>query len=211
MNLLNALWPAPAAVLPHNARMLDQPDSQLMALIDRVAQGDEAALKALYDLTSGKLYGLALRVLRHKEWAEDALQETFLQIWRSAPDYRATLSPPMAWLGLIVRSRALDLLRRRKAEREHLSDDIDDSGLADTLAGDSANPMDTSLASQQAWALHQCLGRLENKQREVVSLAYLRDLSHGELAEQLCLPLGTVKTWIRRGLDQLRGCMSRYA
>jgi RNA polymerase sigma-70 factor (ECF subfamily) len=116
----------------------------------------------------------------------------------------------MAWLGLIVRSRSLDLLRRRKAEREHLTDEIDDA-MADTLAGDAPNPMDTSLASQQAWALHQCLGRLDNKQREVVSLAYLRDLSHGELATQLKLPLGTVKTWIRRGLDQLRHCMARFA
>ena len=185
-------------------------DHTLMALLDRVAQRDEAALKSLYDLTSGKLYGLALRVLVRNEWAEDALQETFLQIWRSAPDYRASLSPPMAWLGLIVRSRSLDLLRRRKAEREHLSDDIDD-GHADTLQGDTPDPMDTSLASQQAWALHQCLTRLENRQREVVSLAYLRDLSHGELAEQLRLPLGTVKTWIRRGLDQLRICMARFA
>jgi RNA polymerase sigma factor (sigma-70 family) len=197
--------------LAHNASMTDHPDQVLMALIDRVARRDEAALKVLYDLSSGKLYGLALRVLDRHEWAEDALQETFLQVWRTADDYRASLSPPMAWLGLIVRSRALDLLRRRKAEREHLSDDIDDDSLADTLASESPNPMDTSLASQQAWALHQCLTRLENKQREVVSLAYLRDLSHGELAEQLKLPLGTVKTWIRRGLDQLRICMARYA
>lgn len=71
--------------------------------------------------------------------------------------------------------------------------------------------MDTAQASEQAWALHQCLGRLESKQREVVSLAYVRDLSHSELAEQLRLPLGTVKTWIRRGLDQLRLCMARFA
>jgi RNA polymerase sigma-70 factor (ECF subfamily) len=190
--------------------MQDEPDAHLMGLLDRVARRDEAALKALYDLTSGKLYGLSLRVVRNNEWAEDALQDTFLQIWRTAPDYRASLSPPMAWLGLIVRSRSLDLLRRRKAEREHLTDEIDDA-MADTLAGDSPNPMDTSLASQQAWALHQCLGRLDNKQREVVSLAYLRDLSHGELATQLKLPLGTVKTWIRRGLDQLRNCMARFA
>jgi RNA polymerase sigma factor (sigma-70 family) len=101
-------------------------------------------------------------------------------------------------------------LRRRKAEREHMTEEIDDF-MADTMEGDSPNPMDTSLASQQAWALHQCLGQLDNKQREVVSLAYLRDLSHGELAEQLKLPLGTVKTWIRRGLDQLRTCMARFA
>ena len=204
------LWSTASRALPHHARMRDQPDDELMALIDRVARRDEPALKALYDQTSGKLYGLALRVVRNNGWAEDALQETFLQIWRTAPDYRASLSPPMAWLGLIVRSRSLDLLRRRKAEREHLTDEIDEA-MADTLEGNSPNPMDTSLASQQAWALHQCLGRLENRQREVVSLAYLRDLSHGELAQQLKLPLGTVKTWIRRGLDQLRNCMAGFA
>jgi RNA polymerase sigma factor (sigma-70 family) len=202
--------PAEASDVLQNARMTLEPDAQLMQLIERVAQRDEAALKSLYELTSGKLYGLAMRVVRHNEWAEDALQDTFLQIWRTAPDYRASLSPPMAWLGLIVRSRALDLLRRRKAEREHLTDEIDEA-MADTLEGDSPNPMDTSLASQQAWALHQCLGKLENKQREVVSLAYLRDLSHGELAAQLKLPLGTVKTWIRRGLDQLRTCLAHFA
>jgi RNA polymerase sigma-70 factor (ECF subfamily) len=83
--------------------------------------------------------------------------------------------------------------------------------LADTLPDDGPTPMDTAQASEQAWALHQCLGRLDNKQREVVSLAYVRDLSHSELAQQLSLPLGTVKTWIRRGLDQLRLCMARFA
>ena len=202
-------WTARAIAAPHNAPMYDEPDHALMALIDRVAVRDEAALKALYDLTSGKLYGLALRVTTQREWAEDALQEAFLQVWKNAADYRASLSPPMAWLGLIVRSRALDQLRRHKAEREHLTDELDEA-LTDTLEGDSANPMDTSLASQQAWALHQCLTRLENKQREVVSLAYLRDLSHGELAQQLKLPLGTVKSWIRRGLDQLRSCMAHF-
>lgn len=194
----------------HNPRMTLDPDAHLMSLIDRVAARDESALKILYELTSSKLYGLSMRVVRNPEWAEDALQDAFLQIWRSAADYRASLSPPMAWLGLIVRSRSLDLLRRRKAEREHLTDTLDDE-LSDSLEGESANPMDTTLASQQAWALHQCLGKLENKQREVVSLAYLRDLSHGELSQQLQLPLGTVKTWIRRGLDQLRQCMSRFA
>ncbi len=185
-------------------------DHQLMTLIDSVAQRDEAALKALYELTARKLYGLALRVVGNAERAEDVLQESFLQIWRNAPDYRASLSPPMAWLALIVRSRSLDSLRRRAAERGHLTQELDET-LADTLEGDTPDPMDTSLASQQAWALHQCLGQLEHKQREVISLAYLRDLSHGELAGQLRLPLGTVKTWIRRGLDRLRDCMARFA
>lgn len=188
----------------------DSPDKQLIALIERVALADEAALKQLYELSSSKLYGVAVRVVGNRSWAEDVLQEAFLTIWRIAGDYRASLSPPMAWMCLIVRSRGLDFLRRRTSERADQAVELDDA-LSDTMEGDSPNPMDTALAGEQARALHQCLSQLGNRQREVVSLAYLRDLSHGELAEQLKLPLGTVKTWIRRGLEQLRGCMSRFA
>jgi RNA polymerase sigma factor (sigma-70 family) len=184
------------------------PDAELMALIDRVGQRDEAALRQLYEQTSSKLFGLAMRVVRQRDWAEDVLQETFLTVWRAAGDYRASLSPPMAWLGLIVRSRALDFLRKRRAERTHLTDEFDEMG-ADALPAEGGNPLDMAQASEQAWALHQCLNRLEAPQREVVSLAYLRDLSHGELSTQLKLPLGTVKSWIRRSLDKLRECMSR--
>ena len=193
----------------------DLPDQPLIQLLDRIAvqarPGDgEAALRELYDLTSSKLYGVALRVVGNRDWAEDVLQEAYLNVWRIAPNYRATLSPPMAWLGVIVRSRALDFLRRRASERADAALVLDD-GIAETIAGDSPDPMDTSQASEQAWALHECLRKLESRQREVVSLAYLRDLSHSELAAQLKLPLGTVKTWIRRGLEQLRGCMARFA
>jgi RNA polymerase sigma-70 factor (ECF subfamily) len=189
---------------------VDNPDTHLIALLQRIAGQDQAALRALYDACAGKLYGLALRVVKQRELAEDVLQEAFMNIWRSAPDYHASLSPPMAWMGLIVRSRGLDVLRRRAAERMHLRQDIDES-LADTLDGEGPTPQDNAQASEQAWALNQCLARLERKQRELVNLAYMRDLSHSELASQLQLPLGTVKTWIRRGLDQLRLCMARYA
>ncbi len=185
-------------------------NAELIALLERLAQQDHAALKPLYDLCSGKLYGLALRVVARREWAEDVLQEAFLTIWRSAGDYRASLSPPMAWMGLIVRSRSLDFLRRRVADRSHMTQELDEV-LIDTLPGDFTTPLDTAQASEQAWALHQCLRKLENRQREVVVLAYLRDLSHSQLAEQLKLPLGTVKTWIRRALDQMRLCMARFA
>lgn len=185
-------------------------DADLVALIDRIAERDESALRALYDLTSARLFGLALRVLRRRDAAEDVLQESFLTVWRSASDYRTSLSPPLAWLGLIVRSRSLDALRKHASSRADRTQELDES-LGQALEGDSPNPMDAADASEQALALHQCLSRLEQRQREVVSLAYLRDLSHSELASQLALPLGTVKTWIRRGLEQLRGCMSRYA
>jgi RNA polymerase sigma factor (sigma-70 family) len=194
-------------------------DRHLIALIDRIAgdQSDgrqraesEAALRELYDLTSSRLYGVALRVVTNREWAEDVLQEAYLNIWRIAGNYREALSPPMAWLGVIVRSRALDFLRRRASERADSALALDDL-IAETVAGDSADPLASSLASEHARALHDCLRRLEARQREVLSLAYLRDLSHIELAQQLKLPLGTVKTWIRRGLEQLRGCMAGFA
>ncbi|MBC5785067.1 sigma-70 family RNA polymerase sigma factor [Ramlibacter sp. USB13] len=191
-------------------------DPRLIELLDRVATATlplpsrEQAFQAFYDLTCSKMYGLALRVVGNRDWAEDVLQEAYLQVWRTAGTYRSSLSPPLAWVGIVVRSRALDFLRRRNSERADAALELDDA-MAETLPGDAANPMDTRQASEAAWALHECLRKLEGKQREVVSLAYLRDLSHGELAEQLRLPLGTVKTWIRRGLEQLRGCMSRFA
>ncbi len=194
-----------------NSRMTAlSPDAELMALIDRVGLRDETALRLLYDRTSPKLFGLALRVVRQREWAEDVVQEAFMTIWRVAGDYRATLSPPMAWMGLIVRSRALDLLRKRTADRAQLTQEFDEI-MEDTMQSDAPDPSATADASEQAWALHQCLSQLEGRQREVVSLAYLRDLSHSEMAEQLKLPLGTVKTWIRRGLEKLRVCMGRFA
>ena len=186
------------------------PDTTLIALIDRVALADEKALRELYELTSSKLYGVAVRVVTNREWAEDVLQEAFINIWKIAGDYKATLSPPMAWMALVVRSRGLDFLRRRASERANRMQELDDV-ISDTVAGDSPNPMDVAQASEQAKALHNCLSQLDNKQREVVSLAYMGDLSHGELAEQLKLPLGTVKTWIRRALMQLRGCMAKLA
>jgi len=196
----NSPWPSASA----------SAEADLVLLLDRVGTQDYPAFKLLYDTCSSRLFGLAVRIVHNRDWAEDVLQEAFMTIWRSADTYRASLSPPMAWMGMVVRSRALDFLRRRSAERSHLTQPLDDE-LDDTHADDGPGPVDMALASEQAWALHQCLGKLEHRQREVVSLAYLRDLSHGDLAQQLQLPLGTVKTWIRRGLDQLRVCMARFA
>lgn len=179
-----------------------------MNLLDRVANQDEVALKHLYERTAQRLYGLALRIVGNKEWAEDVLQEGYLGIWRTAGNYRNSLSPPLAWMGMVVRSRALDFLRRRRAERLHVNTSIED---AEALPGNDEmqNPMHLVGASEQAMALHQCMQHLDGPQREVVSLAYLRDLSHTEMASRLKLPLGTVKTWVRRSLEQLRKCMAR--
>lgn len=198
--------------------MTDQLQDEVIALLERISHHDltqvrrrdaEAALRKLYDLVGGRLYAVALRVVRNSEWAEDVLQEAFLQIWRTAGDYQTTLSPPLAWLGLIVRTRGLDFLRRRASERLDTAVELDNGD--ETLEGDAVDPIDAQSASEHALALHECLRKLDPKHREVVSLAYFRDLSHGELAQQLRLPLGTVKTWVRRGLEQLRSCMARFA
>ena len=182
------------------------PDAELLALLDRVAQRDAAALQALYQRTAARLNGLALRVVRDAGLAEDVLQEAFLTIWRAAPDYRASLSPPMAWMGLIVRSRALDLLRRQRGEGAGKTQEFDEL-MADTLPATEPGPQQLAEASEQAWLLHQCLQQLAPPQREALSLAYMRDMSHSELAQRLAQPLGTIKTWIRRSLDKLRNCM----
>lgn len=185
-------------------------EDQIISWLEAVARQDQPALRQLYDATSAKLFALALRILNNRDWAEDVLQDAYLQIWRSAGDYRRSLSPPLAWMGMIVRSRALDFIRRRNAERLDRTVELDDD-LAAAVSSADPGPQDMALASEQAWALRQCLDKLEPRQRDVVSLAYLRELSHGELSEQLRIPLGTVKTWIRRGLQQLRVCMERFA
>ena len=199
------------AGFPHNAcmRTSNTPDTELMLLLDRIAARDEKALRLLYDDTAARLYGLALRILGNKAWAEDVLQDSFVAIWRNAGSYRDSLSPPLAWMGMLVRSRALDFLRRRRTERldQHaVVDDMDDLPQAE----DAQSPMQCAEASEQATVLHQCMERLQQAQRQVVSLAYLRDLSHSELASHFQLPLGTVKTWMRRSLEQLRKCMARH-
>ena len=191
------------------------PERPLIDLLERIAAQAgplarrEEAFRRLYDLSSSKLYGVALRVVGNREWAEDVLQDAYLYIWRVADTYRACLSPPLAWMGVIVRSRALDFLRRRHAERLDTAQPLDP--VSESLPDDAESPMDMAQASEQAWALHECLRKLEARQREVLSLAYMRDLSHGELAAQLKLPIGTVKTWIRRGIEQMRSCMAHYA
>ncbi|HTH75318.1 MAG TPA: sigma-70 family RNA polymerase sigma factor [Trinickia sp.] len=181
----------------------------LAALLARVAAEDAAALRTLYELTSAKLFGVALRILVRREWAEEALQESFVNIWRYAGDYREALAAPLTWMAAIVRNRALDSLRRQRAVSSDGSTAIVEwnDALDEVLAGDERDPADAALLSEQAKQLAICLSRLDASQRQAVSLAYLRDQSHSEIAEQLAVPLGTVKSWVRRGLEKLKTCM----
>lgn len=183
----------------------DDPDP-LEALLARVAIGDRLALRAIYDQSASKLFGLALRITGKRDLAEDVVQESFVSIWHHAADYRPQLAAPMTWMTTIVRNRALDALRRTAAARLATATPLDDAPEAD-LADETAGPAELAQASQQARALNRCLQRLDQGQRQAIVLAYLQDLSHSELSERMHAPLGTIKSWIRRGLERLRACL----
>jgi RNA polymerase sigma-70 factor, ECF subfamily len=174
----------------------------LTALIERIAKADAAALRELYDSAAPKLFGLALRILTRHEWAEEVLQESFVNIWRHAGDYRRGLSAPMTWMSAIVRNRALDHLRRVDTQETEWSDALDD-----LVASGEPDPETLSAVSLEARRLDGCMQQLEAAQRQAVALAYLRDQSHSEIAETLAVPLGTIKSWIRRGLAKLKTCL----
>lgn len=192
------------------------PDQHLIELLDRIAQQDEAALKELYDITSKKLYGLALKMVGQHEYAEEVLQECYLNVWRIACDYRASLSPPFGWMTVIVRSRALDLLRKLAAQPDTQrawpngrTQSVDEEQALELPSSD-VGLLEGLMAGQTAQGLQNCLSQIEEQQRELIQWSYFRDMSHADLAAQFQLPLGTVKTWIRRGLMQLKSCMASF-
>jgi len=178
--------------------------AQLMA---RCALRDQRAFRELYRHTCAKLYSVALRIVRREDWAEEVLQESFVNIWNHIPEYSAARSAPLTWMTAIVRNRALDWLRRPNLERGGEDYDL----LVEALADDAPGPEVMLGASRDARALAECLKQLSGNQRQTIILAYSHGLSHGELAQHLKQPLGTVKTWIRRGLDRLKGCMDTSA
>ena len=169
-------------------------------LIEAVGRGSEAALKRLYELESRRLYGVALRILRRPEAAADAVQDAFIQIWNNAGSFSADRGEPRAWMTGIVRYRALDAAR--KVRREILSDDPSLGDRAEEP--DIVSEIDRKMA---VGALRRCLALLEPSQQRCVALAFAEGLSHSEIAERLKAPIGTVKSWVRRGLISLRSCL----
>ena len=172
----------------------------LEALLGACAQGDQHALKLLYDREAPRLYGLALRILRQQAAAADAVQDAFLQIWQKAATFDPVRGNAEAWLVSIVRYRALDTVRRRS--KEVLSDD---PGLGDTV--EHFDPVAALDASRDGARLRHCLEQLEEKNRRAIVLAFVDGLSHSEVAKRIATPLGTVKAWIRRGMIALKGCL----
>ncbi len=181
--------------------------ARLAELLAQAALKNQRAFADLYRLTSPKLYGVALRILRRQDWAEEVLQECYVSIWNHAGNYAVQKSAPLTWMTSIVRNRSLDWLRRPRQEATGEEYDI----AAEAWQDDSPGPMEHLLASSEAAALARCLQQLEGKQRQSIMLAFFHGLSHSELAGHMQQPLGTVKTWVRRGLERLKGCLGAAA
>jgi RNA polymerase sigma-70 factor (ECF subfamily) len=169
-------------------------------LIGAVARGSHAALKRLYEIESRRLYGIALRIVRRPEIAADVLQETFVQIWQNTRAFAPEKGSAAGWMTGITRFRALDAVR--KTGRERLTDD---PALGDAaVEPDIVAELDVKTQSE---ALRRCLQQLEDNQRRCVVLAFVDGFSHTEIAARLAAPLGSVKSWVRRGLIALKGCL----
>ena len=179
-----------------------QPEA-LSALLNRCALHDERAFAELYRYTSAKLFGVALRILRREDWAEEVLQESFVNIWNHAAAYAAAKSQPMTWMTSIVRNRSFDWLRRPRQEDTN----VDYHLIVENLRDDAADPLEQLARSAEASALARCMMLLDSQQRQSIALAFQHGLSHSELAAHLRQPLGTIKTWIRRGLERLKSCL----
>ena len=165
-----------------------------------LAGGDEAALGRLYDATLGKVYGFALRLTGKPEAAEEVVGEVYLQVWRQADRYDGERGSVMAWLMMLTRSRALDSLRRADPAESHPEPDA----LLVDREGEGSRPLDSLLELEEHSRLAEALAALAPVQRQLIALAFYRDLSHQEIADYSGLPLGTVKSHIRRALDKLR-------
>lgn len=169
-------------------------------LMSQIACGDRDALAQLYRTLSPRLFGIILRMVRRRDWAEEILHDTFIQIWQSAMYYDEQRSEPQIWLSHIARNRAIDYLRKhehRCCSVEEISEA--ESGFQSPLSGDDVH--------QEARRLQYCMEHLPCEQRQSIALAYYRGLSQTEIALSMRQPEGTVKSWIRRALTHLRECI----
>lgn len=173
----------------------------LALLIPRIAGGDRAALRQLYQATSAKLFAVCLRILSNRDESEDVLQEVYLTIWRRADRFEAGRASVMTWISTIARNRAIDRLRARGPLA--VAAQIDDMEIADKTPGAES----ILEVAQSVEALNDCLSQLDDRTQSVIRTAFFEGVTYEALALRLDTPLGTIKSWIRRGLLKLRGCL----
>jgi len=165
------------------------------------ASEDRGAFRQLYRLTSAKLFGICLRICGERQAAEDVLQEVYLIIWRRAPGYEPGRASPISWLATIARNRAIDWRRARGLRP------ASDMSEADAIPSADPSAVDRMLAIEAHGQLHDCLDTLDDPHRDAIRTAFFDGLTYAELAERRKVPLGTMKSWVRRGLIRLRDCL----
>ena len=176
--------------------------SELARLLERTADEDQVSLKSLYDCTAAKLYGVCLRVLRDEAEAQEVLQEVFLSVWRNAGSFDASRASPITWMATIARNRAIDRLRSRPAPTEDLT-------AAAHIADDRPTSLEVLETAEDASRLRGCLDELDSRAGKAIRAAFFEGATYPELAEREGVPLPTMKSWVRRGLIRLRGCLER--
>ncbi len=182
----------------------DSNRSLVIAALARIPAGDRAALQTVYRLTSAKLFGVALRILGERSDAEDVLQEVYLTIWRKAADFDPIRASPMTWMIAIARNRAIDRLRASKTTRR--MDPIDD---ANEIADSAPSATDALETSEDNARLHGCLDGLAQDERAALRGAFFDGNTYEELARRLSVPLGTMKSRIRRAMMKLKSCLEQ--
>jgi len=173
-------------------------------LLQRCASGDSVALRTLYDDVAPQLLGVILRILHRRDLAEEALQEVFVSVWRNAANYRPGRGSPMAWLASIARNRALDVRRSLKSEPLASAPVTE---FEETIAVEGNDPEQETGLAVDTQRLDNCMKQLSAEQGRAIRLAFINGLSYPEIAAHIQSPLGTVKSWVRRGLQALKSCL----
>ncbi|MFM6930688.1 MAG: sigma-70 family RNA polymerase sigma factor [Novosphingobium sp.] len=176
--------------------------TDLAEAIGRVAQGDRKALEFVYRATSAKLFGICLRISGDRGEAEDALQDVYVNLWNAAGRFDAARASPVSWLAVFARNRTIDRLRRRR--RVDASAPME---AADHVADAAPLADEALLAGEESARIHTCLDTLEERQRGVIRTAFFDGVTYADLAARQDVPLGTVKSWVRRGLARLKQCL----
>jgi len=191
--------------MPLETDKLDQ-EHEWQQLIARTAEGDQAAVAALYDRTSPHVFGLALKILNNREAAEEVTVDVYTQVWRQAHTYDRARGAPGAWLMMIARTRAIDRVRAGAVERGR----IESLDAAQLFVSDDDTPEQDAERQERQRYVRRALTALTAEQREAIALAYFYGLSHSDIADKLGLPLGTVKTRVRLGMMKLREALAPY-
>lgn len=174
----------------------------LIDLLGSLAAGDKAALAPLYKRTSAKLYGICLQLMRSESEAQDVLQDVYITVWKRAGSFDSSKASPITWLSVVARNKAIDRLRKERLQTVEL-------GAASEVEDKRATAIEIIELREQSGRLSSCLEELDEKQRDAVRSAFFTGATYRELAERDSVPLGTMKSWIRRALLRLRECLEQ--